>query len=139
MPSPEDDAYQELYYYTLTHGAPAFILQHVVDAHAAQHANASTKPIRITFALVGLYLHVERGFTGREVQRAHMQIGARTHDWPAITLPDDRGQVTAASVLACPAGPERDRAIDGWCASLWQAYRSNEAAVVALLQRTRIL
>ena len=49
-------AYHELCYYTLTLGDPAFIHQHVVDAFAAQQADEQTKPIKVTFALVGLYL-----------------------------------------------------------------------------------
>jgi hypothetical protein len=53
------DAYHELCGYTLTHGDAAFIHQHVVDAFAAQHADAHSKPIGITFALAGLYLHLE--------------------------------------------------------------------------------
>jgi hypothetical protein len=31
--------------------------RHVVDAFTAQHADEQTKPIAVTFALVGLYLH----------------------------------------------------------------------------------
>jgi uncharacterized protein DUF5946 len=57
--------------YTLTHSDPAFIHQHVVDAFAAQSADDTTKPITLTFALVGLYLHVEKGRTGRRVQLVH--------------------------------------------------------------------
>ena len=40
------------------------LLQHVVDAYAAQTARASTKPITLAFALVGLYLHLEKNQTG---------------------------------------------------------------------------
>src|SRR5688500_4296697 len=53
------DRYEELCCYTLAHGHAAFIHQHVVDAQAAQAAGEHTKPIAITFALAGLYLHVE--------------------------------------------------------------------------------
>src|SRR5262249_34900967 len=68
----EERDYHELCYYTLAHGDPSFIHQHVVDAFAAQNSGEHDKPIRLTFALVGLYLHVERGLSGRQVQRAHM-------------------------------------------------------------------
>jgi hypothetical protein len=63
MPS-ERDAYHALSDYTLTHGDRAFVHQHVVDAFA-QHAEDNTKAITLTFALVGLYLHVERAWSGR--------------------------------------------------------------------------
>lgn len=70
----ELDAYHELCGYTLTHGDPAFIHQHVVDAYAAQSATAETKPITLMFALIGLCLHVERQLNGRQVQRALTSI-----------------------------------------------------------------
>jgi hypothetical protein len=40
--------------------------------------------------------------------------------------------MTALDVMAAPAGPERDRAIDAWCASVWDAYRDVAPAVAAL-------
>ena len=58
----EQDAYDRLQCYTLAHGDPAFLHQHIVDAWAAQHADDRTKPIGLTFALVGLYLHLEKGY-----------------------------------------------------------------------------
>src|SRR5262245_46349212 len=67
--------FDELYVYTM--GREGFVLQHVVDAYGAQTADDATKPIRLVFALVGLYLRVERGFSGHEVQRVHMLMGRR--------------------------------------------------------------
>lgn len=132
MTSIERDDCDVLAAYTLTHGGPAFIHQHVVDACTAQYATAATKPIALTFALIGLFLHVERGLTGRQVQRAHMMLAKRSRSWPAFPLPDDRGSITAADVLAAPPGLERDRAIGAWCASVWAAYAEAAPAVAAL-------
>jgi Family of unknown function (DUF5946) len=129
----ERDAYHQLCGYTLTHGDPAFIHQHVVDAFAAQTADEGGKPIAVTFALVGLYLHLERGFSGREVQRAHMRLGRQKHVWPVFELPRDRATMTAIDVLAAPAGPERDAAIDAWCASVWKAFAASRQTVVDLV------
>ncbi|HEX5474654.1 MAG TPA: DUF5946 family protein [Vicinamibacterales bacterium] len=131
--SAEEDAFHELCGYTLAHGDPAFIHQHVVDAFAVQQADERTKPIELTFGLLGLYLKVERQFTGKEVQRAHMALGRQKHVWPSFVLPRDRGAVTAQTVLAARAGAERDRAIDAWCASVWQAFRENRDTIVGLL------
>ncbi len=132
-PSAERDAYDELCGYTLTHPGLTFVHQHVVDAFAAQHATAQSKPIQLTFALVGLYLHCDRQFTGHQVQRAHMTLARRKRVWPAFVLPAERGRITAVEVLAAPAGDERDRAIDAWCASVWEAYESAAPAVRSLL------
>lgn len=129
----DDDAYNELAAYTLTHGDPAFIHQHVVDAFAAQHATVDSKPIGIAFALIGLYLHVELGRSGREVQLAHMRLGRGRRQWPTFDLPPTRGEVTIADVLDAPPGPERDVAIDDWCASVWRAWSGSRERVVALL------
>lgn len=137
--SAEVDAYHELCCYTLAHRDAAFIHQHVVDAFAAQQATATTKRIQLTFALVGLYLHLARQFTGRQVQRAHMALAHEKHEWPTFALPADRGAYTAVHVLEAPPGPERDAAIDRWCASVWDAYRDTEPMVEALLHRHGIL
>jgi ribosomal protein L4 len=128
----EQNALDALAAYTLAHGDLAFIHQHVVDAFAAQHATTDTKPIAITFALIGLYLHVERGFSGRQVQRAHIMLAKRSRQWPTFPLPGHRGAMTVIDVMAVPAGPERDRAIDAWCVSVWEAYRDVAPAVAVL-------
>lgn len=131
----EQHAYEDLQCYTLARGDATFIHQHVVDAWAAQHADSTTKPIKLTFALVGLYLHLERGLSGRQVQRAHMQLSQRNRNWPSFPLPRDRGAITAADVMAAPAGAERDRAIDEWCVSVWNAFSENRQGMVELLER----
>lgn len=128
------DAYDELSCYTLAHGAPAFPHQHIVDASAAQRADGRTKPMTLAFALIGLYLHLERGFTGREVQRVHVLLARRKHRWPTFPLPARRGALGPADVLAAAPGAERDAAIDAWCASVWEEYAACRPAVVALLK-----
>ena len=131
--SAEDDAYHELTAYTLTHGDPRFIHQHVVDAYGAQAATPAHKPIRLVFALVGLYAHLELGKTGREAQLIHMQMGKRKREWPPMILPSDRGAVTAIDVMKHAPGPERDQAIEVWCDSVWRAFAINRDAIAALL------
>jgi hypothetical protein len=129
----EQNAYNELQAYTLSHGDPAFIHQHIVDAWIAQHADGRTKAIGLVFALVGLYLHLQRGFTGSQVHKAHILLARHQGGWPAFPLPYDRGSVTAADVMKHPAGPRRDRAIDTWCASVWAAYLDSHTVVARLL------
>lgn len=128
------EQYYELSYYTLAHPDPAFIHQHIVDAYAVQYADETTKPIELTFALIGLYLCVERGCSGKEVQRAHIRLANQRKHWPTFTQPADRGAVTVSDVLANPPGPERDQAIHNWCASVWQAYGGVRDQVIALVE-----
>jgi hypothetical protein len=130
----ERDLYHKLSYYTLTHPDPAFIHQLIVDAFGAQQANAKTKPIRLAFALIGLYLHVEKDYTGREVQQVHVRLARNRRSWPAFKLPKDRGGVTVSEVVAVPAGPERDAAIERWCRSVWDAFRESHEQVARLLE-----
>jgi hypothetical protein len=133
----EKDAYDELCFYTLAHARqdPTFIHQHVVDAYAAQSADAESKPIKIAFALLGLYLQIEKGFSGAQVQRAHMQLGRKKQEWPAFALPAERGELTAVDVLAAPPGADRDRAIHAWCASIWKAFADSRPAVIGFANR----
>jgi hypothetical protein len=131
------DAYDELYAYTM--GRKNFILQHVVDANIAQRAPAvNPPPIGVIFSLAGLYLHVEKGFTGKQVQDAHRVMGKVKRSWPHVTWPTERGAMTAADVLALPAGPARDQAIDEWCAQVWEAFRANRSMVAQLVAEYKI-
>jgi len=134
----EEEAIHQLSAYTLNHGDPAFIHQHVVDAYAAQNANERTKPIAIAFALAGLYLHVEKNLTGRQVQLAHMKMAKNKRDWPSFTLPAGRGAITERDVLAAPEGSKRDAMIEEWAAAVWTAFRHHRDTVVDLLRRCGI-
>ncbi len=123
----------ELMLYTLAHKNPTFIHQYVVDAYAAQTATEKTKPITITFALIGLYLYIEKGNTGKAVQRAHIQLAKNRKDWPLFPLPKSRGKVTVSDVIKVTPGPEREAMIKIWCASAWEAYREVHAQVADLV------
>jgi hypothetical protein len=131
----EPEAYDELRCYTLGLQDAQFVHQHVVDAWTAQHADRDTRPIALTFALVGLYLRAERGFSGREVQRVHAELARRRGNWPVFPLPAARGPITVVEVLEAAPGAARAAAIHAWCASVWAAYATNHAAVAQLLER----
>lgn len=135
----EHHAYDELYAYAMTRGRETFLLQHVVDAFAAQRAEADAKPIRVAFALVGLYLHVEKGFTGLQVQQVHMRLARTKRGWPKLVLPEARGSVTAREVLAAAPGIERDAAVDRWCASVWEACSMHRDSVIQVLREHGVL
>lgn len=126
------DAYNELCCYTLTHGGSEFIHQHVVDAFAAQDATPQGNPIRLTFALVGLYLHIERDFSGRDVQLAHMKLARNRQRWPTFELPEDRGRIDAKAVLTAP-DEARDSMIYDWTRSVWRAFSDQRDKIEELL------
>lgn len=128
------DAYNELTYYTLSHKIEEFIHQYVVDAYAAQNADENTKPIKINFGLIGLYLHLEKGYTGKEVQKAHMQLAGYKSKLPMISLPKDRGEITVFDVLKAPEGEERDRKIEEWMQSVWRVYRGSHTIIKEFLE-----
>ncbi len=128
-------AFHQLCCYTLTHPSPDFIHQYVVDAFAAQTADKTTKPITLTFALVGLYLHLNKNFTGRQVQQAHMQLAKHKKSWPDFKLPEKRGNITVYDVIDAKEGSIRDELIIRWCDSVWKAYAEDHTRVINLVKR----
>ena len=130
----DQELYDELSVYTLTHPSPAFLHQHVVDAYTAQHASHRTKPIGLVFALIGLYLFIEKGFTGRQVQKMHMRLANRRKQWPVIDPPQAQTEITVADVLAKAAGEQRDDAIRVWCTAVWETWNSQRSMIVKLVQ-----
>jgi hypothetical protein len=126
----------ELSFYTLAHpDREYFIHQHIVDAYTAQNADINTKPISITFSLIGLYLYVEKNYSGRQVQLVHMQMAKHKIIWPTFVLPEQRGEIHISDVLAADPGRERDSMISKWCYSVWHAYAESREMVETLLRR----
>lgn len=133
MEKSQQEQYYELCYYTLAHPSRAFIHQHIVDAYTAQTATANTKPIAISFALIGLYLYIEKKLTSRQVQQAHIHLTKKKKEWPAFKLPKQRGDITVSDVLNIMPGEMRDAMIHRWCASVWQAYSDSHEQVVQII------
>lgn len=126
----EREAYDRLSSDYAIYGDPAFTLQHVVDAYAAQHADDGGKPITLFFALVGLYLRVEKGLTGKQVQHLHQLLARRKQDWSRIDIPQQREKsLTAIDVVGKPTGSERDVVVDRWCAEVWNLYQKSHKTV----------
>ncbi|HTY14899.1 MAG TPA: DUF5946 family protein [Methanoregulaceae archaeon] len=85
--------------YTVSKQDPEFIHQHAVDTYEAQHAGQRTRSITVAFGLFGLYLALEKGFTGRQVQTAHMKLARIRKNWPRPDLPAVPARVTVLDVL----------------------------------------
>ena len=126
----------ELSYYTLAHSDKSFIHQHLVDAYGAQHVRQSRSTIGAAFALAGLYLAVERGFSGRQVQQMHVRMARKSRPWPRFDPPRDVGPLTVADVLAVEPGPLRDAKLMEWCATVWSAWSTEHGRVQEMVAIT---
>ncbi|HEX7042331.1 MAG TPA: DUF5946 family protein [Patescibacteria group bacterium] len=122
------DAFNELSYYTLSHEKEEFIHQYIVDAFAAQMAEKNTKKIAIAFGLIGLYLHLEKEYSGKMVQNAHMRLAKYKDKLPEFVLPKDRGDITVFDVLNAP-DEKRHEKIEEWMVSVWEAYKGSHKKV----------
>jgi len=112
----------ELTAYTLSRGDPDFLHQVAVDAYGAQHSGGPTRNITTVYALVGFCLAVEHGYTGRQVQRAHMVLAKRKTDWPRLEPPATPGALTVQDVLRAERGEARDEMLMQWARSVWAAW-----------------
>lgn len=134
--SPEcQQLFSEVSAYTLTLGDAEFIHQLAVDAYAAQHASEQSRPITTAFALIGLYLACERNYSGRQVQHMHQLLANRTKTWPSFVPPLHRGVMTVFDVVQSSPGTDRDAMLRRWGKSVWDAWGTDHAAVLALLTR----
>jgi len=130
-----EELYNQLAFYTLAHRDPRFIHQHVVDAFTVQNADEHTKPIATVFGLIGLYLYLEKGFTGKQVQQMHMRLARHRKQWPRLPLPPERGIITAADVFRAAPGKDRDEMIRRWCEAVWRAWEASRPRIVELLKQ----
>jgi hypothetical protein len=128
----QNQQYLDLSFYTLSHKSNDFIHQHIVDAYTAQVADENTKPIAIVYALAGLYLHLEKKYSGKQVQLAHIEMSKMPKLFDPIILPENRGNITVKEVIEKPEGAERDKMIHQWCISVWDAYALEQNKVIAM-------
>jgi hypothetical protein len=115
-------AYSDLMCYTVSKQDPGFIHQHVVDSYAAQHAGGPTRPITIAFGLIGLYLALEKGYTGRQVQKAHMKIAKIQKDWPFPEPPHRHAGLTVIDVVLEATDNKKETSIRKWMESVWEIW-----------------
>jgi hypothetical protein len=118
--------YGDLLCYTVGKQDEEFIHQHAVDAYAAQHAGGPTRNITVAFGLIGLYLALEKGYTGKEVQRAHMQIAKRRKEWPRLEPPLQPAGITVMDVLKFEDGPAKDAMIHEWMTAVWESWTDRQ-------------
>ncbi|MBP3965976.1 DUF5946 family protein [Paenibacillus lignilyticus] len=116
------ELFNQLSYYTTSHGQPEFIHQLALDAYGAQHSGGITRSITTAFSLIGLYLVVEHGFTGKQVQQAHMELGRKKITWPELTPPPTSAAITIQEVLQAEAGESRDAMIHQWVHEVWNSW-----------------
>jgi hypothetical protein len=125
----------ELSAYTATRGYDEFIHQLAVDAYGAQHVGPDARPIGVAFALIGLYLACERGYSGRKVQHMHMLLARRSKTWPRFEPPPHAGTVTILDILRAVPGEERDAAIRRWTRSVWEGWSAEQERVREVVAR----
>jgi hypothetical protein len=121
--------FSDLQCYTVAKQDPAFIHQHAVDAYEAQHAGGPTRNITVAFGLIGLYLALEKGYTGRQVQLAHMRIAKTKKDWPRLEPPDHPAFLTVMDVLRAESDAEKDATIRKWMDAVWKSWADHHAWV----------
>ncbi len=123
---------------TLVHGElMGFQVQHPVmlryhqltaDAYAAQHAGGSTPLLRVGYALAGLWLSIEHGFSGEDVRQVHRRMGRPTASWPMFEAPaPQQGWLTVVDVaeagVRVPSERGHAKAVDAWAESVWEAWQ----------------
>ncbi len=110
---------------TLALPRETFIHQTAIDCYEAQHPGLPGKPIAAVFGLVGLYLVVEKGYTGLEVQHVHMMLGNEKRPLPSLSIPDTRSAITVASI-----GEVTDAnlpvALTNWAHAIWDAWAGEQ-------------
>jgi len=124
----------ELSSYTLLLHDEEFIHQLVVDTYAASHWKPGMKSIMLSFALIGLYLVCEQGYTGKEVQRMHMKLAKEKKSYPVLPLPYATATLTVKDVLAVPV-ESRPGMIYEWTQSVWGIWRDQVEEIASLLDR----
>jgi len=111
-----------------------FIQQMSIDTYEAQHAGGTTKNIAGAFGLIGLYLSLEKGFSGKEVQRAHMDLANRSKEWPRFGPSPSKWKMTVKNVV--DAGPKKSKKmIHLWAKATWKEWEFEKERIIGLMNK----
>ena len=119
----------ELSGYTLASTDATFIHQLAVDAYGAQHSGGVTKPITTAFSLAGLYLTLERGYTGWQVQQAHLELAKQRKGWPLLPPPEQTADLNVLDVLLTDTDATREERLRAWATAVWAGWQPTHAWV----------
>lgn len=108
-----------------------------VDAYGAQHVGPDSQARGVAFALNGLYLVFERGFTGTQAREAHGYLANTVEpgSWPAFEPPDAVGGVTVFDVAMAGSPDEHIARVQEWGRAAWAAWRHVHAEVAEMTDR----
>lgn len=108
--------------------------QLMVDTYGAQHAGGSGESrLGVAFALIGLSLALDHGWSGTDVRDAHRYLATTAGDWPAFAPPTRRASLTVYGVALAASPDEHADLIDRWAADVWASWQPAYADVAALI------
>ena len=99
------------------------------DAYTGQHAGPRVPAIGIAFALIGLHLALDSGWSGNEVRAAHQYLAARHKVWPGFEPPSAPAALTVSHVAGSPTPEEHASRVRAWASSVWESWSAEHAAV----------
>jgi hypothetical protein len=85
-----------------------------------------TRNITVIFGLIGLCLALEKGYTGKHVQQAHIRIARGRKDLPRLEPPPRPALITVPGVLKVPDGLEKNAMIRRWMAGVWESWADRQ-------------
>ncbi len=125
--------FDELSAFTLSLRDKDFINQVAIDIYTAQHIGPKVKPIGTVFALIGLYLVFERGYSGRQVQLAHMTLSKTRRQWPHFDPPAKKSTVTVGDVVMDLTQQNHREKIYAWGKAVWELWRGERENIERLI------
>lgn len=121
------DLFNQLADRTFAFQHPDFHHQLSVDAYGAQHADGVSRNIITAYALIGLYLALEKNYTGRQVQHVHSIIPKQS--WEKLEPPATTGTLTVQDVLKATTEEELYAAMKKWAQAVWDSWSAHHAFI----------
>ena len=110
-----------------------------VDTYAVQHPGVDGPQARnsVGIHLSRLELVLVRGWPIERANDAMLSLTAKKRDYPWLTPPEQRGEVTVKDVLVARDAPEHEAAVTRWAHSAWKAWAEHHATVNEWLREMR--
>jgi hypothetical protein len=99
----------------------------VIDAYCVQHHGAQERRAiqSVNVHLVALYLQLEKGYVGNQVNVAIQRILCFADQFKWLDPPTPNGTLTVADILKADTPQAEADAIEAYARDIWQAWRAH--------------
>ncbi|MGB7859193.1 MAG: DUF5946 family protein, partial [Acidimicrobiia bacterium] len=89
----------------------------------------------VAFALIGLRLSLDDGWSGNQVRDVHRSLAAMALDWPEFAVPEQPATMTIFDVALADSEEAHADLVTRWAGAVWASWRARHDDIETLISQ----